>query len=1125
MTQPATYPEHLSLSEKKFRNTVRQAPVGIAILKGRDFIIEMANDAYLAFVDKEEIAITGKPLFVVLPEVEAIVHPLLTGVLDTGIPYHATDLMVILNRHGKNEEAWFNLVYQPYFEDDLITGIIVVATEVTASVKAKHALAESERQFRNLVMQSPIPMTIFRGPDHVIEIANTEMINNIWRKTEAEVIGKKALEVFPELKKQKYPELLQEVLSTGKTHSEKESLAYVQGNDSLKKFYLDYEYAPLFETDGSVSGVMITVNDVTGQVEAREKLKENEEKLRVAIEAASLGTFDINLSTEAIDYSDRYLEIYGFRPDEKPTRQEVIDRLYPEDKITRARCFEEALKTGMLEYEAKVILPDNAFRWIRVKGKIIHDNDGKPGRVLGTVMDITKEKSTLQLIEESEVRLRLATEATNLATWDLDLDTRDIFYSPRLAEIFGYDKSKTLTHEYLRKHVHPDDIKTVETAFEKAMQTGIYDYESRITRPDKTICWIKTRGRVLFDEHRKPSRMIGTIADITESKINEEKLAKLASIVQSSEDAIISKRLDGIITSWNDSAERIFGYPANEMIGFSILKIIPEDRLQEEQQIISKLKNRERIKHFETKRLRKDKTLIDISLTVSPIYDTQGKVIGASKIARDVTAQKQIERIIAENEHRLNIAVEAAGLGTWELNFITKDVTYSRRYLDILGIDPQSNPDHEALMRNIHPEDLPIRNAAINEALRTGNLDVEMRLLTGKNKKLKWVTARGKVFYDGDNKPFKMLGTLMDITEEKLKKDVLQNSEERFRLLANSMPQLVWTAGAEGNVNYYNQSFYDYTGFTEGELDDDRWVQIIHPDDAAENVKAWQHAVSTGHDYLFEHRFRKKNGDYRWQLSRAIPLRDNEDNIQLWVGTSTDIHEIKESDQQKDLFISMASHELKTPITSIKGYVQLLMTMYKNSKDNFLTNSLASVNKQVSTLTNLISDLLDLSKIKSGSLQLNKEDFSMNNMIVDVINDIRKTEPGHSIVFTAGTDCMLHADKERIGQVLINFLTNAVKYSPGTDIINVSTSVKNNHAIVSVADKGIGISKTDQEKIFERFYRVEGRNEKTFPGFGIGLFICAEIIKRHEGKIEVESEPGKGSLFSFLLPLTKNNEL
>jgi PAS domain S-box-containing protein len=747
-----------------------------------------------------------------------------------------------------------------------------VATEVTSLVAAKYKLSESEKHFKNMVMQSPIAMTIFRGRDFIIEIANVEMFKNIWRKKEEEVIGKKLLDIFPELKDQKFPALLADVFVHATTFRENEAVAWVEGNDGMRKFYLDYEYAPLFESGDTVSGVMVTVNDVTEKVENRKKL------------------------------------------------------------------------------------------------------------------------------EVEEDRLRLATEGTKLATWDLNLQTGDIVHSPRLAEIFGHPPATILTHIQLRSQLHPEDSKViVEPAFERAIQTSIYNYESRVIWPDKTVHWIRTKGKVMYNEDAKPQRMIGTLLNITEEKANQEEVARLAAVVQSSADAIISKKLDGTITSWNAAAEKMFGYSADEMIGQPVKTIIPPDHIDEEEEILEKIGRGLGVYSLETRRIKKDQTAIDISLTISPIKDAHGNIIGASKIARDITKQKQIETKIAA-------------------------------------------------------------------------------------------------------------------------------SEERFRLLANSMAQLIWTGDTDGNMNYFNQAVYEFSGMLFEELHTDGWLQMIHPDDRDENIKRWQHSIATGEDFIFEHRFKKHDGTYRWQLSRALPQKDNSGNIQIWVGTSTDIHEIKESEHQKDFFISMASHELKTPITSIKGYVQILMTMYKERGDDFLKNSLKTVNKQIVTLTTLIADLLDLSKIKSGSLQLNMENFCLNELINEIVNEIQVIEPGCVIHFTPDKNTGVYADRGRIGQVLINFLTNATKYSPTCKDITVSTEINETELQVSVADSGIGISKSDQQKIFQRFYRVEGKDEKTFPGFGIGLFIAAEIIQRHNGKIGVDSEPGKGSVFYFSLPLTHNDK-
>lgn len=241
----------------------------------------------------------------------------------------------------------------------------------------------------------------------------------------------------------------------------------------------------------------------------------------------------------------------------------------------------------------------------------------------------------------------------------------------------------------------------------------------------------------------------------------------------------------------------------------------------------------------------------------------------------------------------------------------------------------------------------------------------------------------------------------------------------------------------------------------------------------------------------------------------------------MWVGTSTDIDDMKKHELQKDDFIKMANHELKTPVTTIKGYVQMLLKSHKSSDDVGLVSALSTVDKQVTKLTKLIGDLLDVTKIETGSLPLNKEIFMLDDLVSETSVHIQTAFPTHKVHILRNDSCKVNADKERINQVLVNLFTNAIKYSPFTNEVTVLVKNEINHAHVTIKDTGIGIVAEDHHKIFDRFYRVAGKDEKTFPGFGIGLFIVKEIMQRHNGKIWVTSEKGKGSAFTFMLALDK----
>ena len=248
-------------------------------------------------------------------------------------------------------------------------------------------------------------------------------------------------------------------------------------------------------------------------------------------------------------------------------------------------------------------------------------------------------------------------------------------------------------------------------------------------------------------------------------------------------------------------------------------------------------------------------------------------------------------------------------------------------------------------------------------------------------------------------------------------------------------------------------------------------------------------------------------------------LYDSNGDIYGILAMGYDVTDIKRNDEQKNDFIKMASHELKTPVTTIKGYIQLLLSEYKNGNDALLSNSLRTIDKQITKLTTLITDLLDVTKIETGRFILNSENFVINDLIKETIEDIQAGSRSHKIIFNQSLPVSVCADKDRICQVLVNLVTNAIKYSPDADTIVVGLQKFPGEVIVSVKDFGIGISDTDRDKIFERFYRVEGKHERTFPGFGIGLFIVKEIISNHNGRVWVESEKDNGSTFYFSLPL------
>jgi two-component system, OmpR family, phosphate regulon sensor histidine kinase PhoR len=352
----------------------------------------------------------------------------------------------------------------------------------------------------------------------------------------------------------------------------------------------------------------------------------------------------------------------------------------------------------------------------------------------------------------------------------------------------------------------------------------------------------------------------------------------------------------------------------------------------------------------------------------------------------------------------------------------------------------------------------------------------------------------------------------------RLRTNELFKSREQFKFLADNIPAIVWTTNAKGQHDYFNNRWFEFTGSKD--LMKSQFSSFIHQDDCDKYLALWKHAVSNGAPFEMIHRLKKgAEGNYKWHFSQAMPYKNASGEIVCWFGISTDIDEQKQALEKKDEFISIASHELKTPVTSIKGYVQLLQFNFENEGNTRAVELLGKVDAQVNKLTNLISDLLDVKKIENGQLQYHNELFDFNELVREIVEETGRVLKKHVLSCNIAETRMVFGDRNKIGQVITNFVDNAGKYSPPGSEILVTTINKDKSIRLAVQDFGIGIPKDQLGKIFERFFRVSQEKENTYAGLGLGLYISAEIIKRHKGIIGVETEKDKGSTFYFELPV------
>jgi two-component system CheB/CheR fusion protein len=365
-----------------------------------------------------------------------------------------------------------------------------------------------------------------------------------------------------------------------------------------------------------------------------------------------------------------------------------------------------------------------------------------------------------------------------------------------------------------------------------------------------------------------------------------------------------------------------------------------------------------------------------------------------------------------------------------------------------------------------------------------------------------------------------ILNTVVDITGEVKAKEAAIENENRLLLAADATGLAFWDLHIkELNFSYSPQLKNIFGHPTEVDLTLSHVQEQIHPDDLQHTVlRAYREAVETG-NYQYEARIYWPDDSLHWIRTKGVMLFDEKQQPFRLLGTIVDITDTKRDDIRKNDFIAMASHELKTPLTSLKAYIQLLEIKLANATDPFVGTSLLKALNQVNKMTALIHSFLDLSRIEPGKLELKKQLFDINKLANDTIAESRIIAGTHHIKFQSDKEMNVSADREKIAQVISNFISNAIKYSPKGSTVTLTTELTDHHVLVSVSDMGIGIKPRDQEKIFQRFYRVDDEEMKHVSGFGIGLYLSSEIIHRHKGKIGVKSIEGEGSTFYFSLPL------
>ncbi|HEV8577921.1 MAG TPA: PAS domain S-box protein [Thermoanaerobaculia bacterium] len=600
-------------------------------------------------------------------------------------------------------------------------------------------------------------------------------------------------------------------------------------------------------------------------------------------------------------------------------------------------------------------------------------------------------------------------------------------------------------------------------------------------------------------------------------------------------DAVITTDTEGRITCLNAVAQSLTGWRQSDALGQpldTVFRIVNEQtREAVENPAIRVLRDGVIVglaNH--TVLVAKDGTEQPIDDSASPIRDAQGRLLGCVLIFRDITARRKAEEALRRTEERTRSVVN---------NVIDGIITIDER-----GVVQSFNPAaerlfgysaSEAIGQNVsilmpepyhHEHDDYLRNY-----LRTGEAKIIGigREVVGRRKEGSTFPMELAVseFSLGGRRHF--TGIVRDITERKKAERLLRESETRFRQLADAMPQIVWTARPDGYVDYFNERWYEYTGFPRGEYGQQSWEPILHPDDVQRCADTYFGSIKAEKPYQIEYRFKdRRSGGYRWFLGRAVPVRDEQDHIIRWFGTCTDIDDtkraeemLKEADRRKNEFLATLAHELRNPLAPIRNAVQILLVKGPPLPD--LQWARQVIDRQVRQMARLLDDLLDVSRISHGMLDLRKERVELAAVVQSAVETSRPLIDGggHELTVDLPAEPVyLDADPVRLAQIFSNLLTNAAKYTEAGGHIRLAGERRGEELVVSVKDDGVGIGAEMLPRIFDIFSQARRVLERSQGGLGIGLSLVRELARLHGGGIEAHSEgPGRGSEFIVRLPV------
>ncbi len=717
--------------------------------------------------------------------------------------------------------------------------------------------------------------------------------------------------------------------------------------------------------------------------------------------------------------------------------------------------------------------------------------------------------------ETSESSFRAVTEASVEAIITADHEGRITYLNPAAERMFGHSSERVsgrdltllMPERFRQRH---------EAGLRRFLDTG----ETRVIGTTVELVGLRRTGEefpislsLVAWEAESETNFTATIRDIGERLAAEQATRELAAIVESSADAVIGWSLDGRVRSWNRGAERVYGYGAEEMVGRTHDVLMPPGEPSELGDLLERIRDGERIENFETSRMRKDRRRIEVSLTVSPILDQDGRVIAASTITRDISNQKAAERKLAESARHFELIGDLVATCGFDGYFKQLNGAWEQT----LGWTPEEllpNPFIEI----VHADDRAAVEAEVAKQAQ-GATTAEFKIRVG-TKDGGWRWTEWSASPDLPADVFHCVGREIS---ERMEVEQTLAAERRQLATAQKIASVgSWELDLDTGEGKWSAQQFRNLGFSpDGPVPEREEIrERTHPDDRQLFEDFIVKLDAEEQELGIEYRIMLPGGEVRMIQAQGELVIDP-DGSRRFMGTSRDVTAERDAERLKDDFFGLVSHELRTPLTSIIGYTELLTEIEAENLSEQGRRFVEVIERNSRRELSLVGDLLLLTRITAGTFEIEVGRADLADLVSTTAEEAAPEAAKAGVAITLDIDDApeIDADPHRLGQVLANLVSNAIKFTPRGGQIAIRAAGEGEHAVIAVTDTGIGIPPEDCDHLFERMFRTREVERRHIQGTGLGLTIVKAIVDAHGGSIGVESDLGRGTTFRVELPL------